>query len=662
MARSLKGVVAIAVAAPLSLAPAKAAETIRFWDLKPDQLRVLIASPQVMVKRTEDGFDAYCRCPVVLRPDEIPPIMKAAITAVEDKRYFDHGGIDIITLLSVLKGGFDRGGSTIPMQLLKNLVFHDLQQRDMLSRVERKSAELWHAGTFDGAVGKDALLAAYLNQIEFGGRDIVGLYRAARHYFRKEPKDLTLYEAAMLAGMVQAPARLNPLRNATRARAHARAKLVLELMVDQGKITNKERRRAIESGLRPGILPEFKIQPQAFTEWVVQKWGSEHVRVGETVRFFVTLDPRLQHLAERHVKDLVSEGSIPPEYEAALVAMEGSGRVRAMVGGVDWSQRQFNNTIKAQVQPGSTAKLPLVVAACEAGRRPESRVLDLPITADWPANGTIGYRGETTLKEAIASSRNAAAVRLAKELGVPAVAEAGRRLGIDPGPDPDLSFVLGTFSTSPLVVTAAYAAIANGGYRAVPMGVLAAVNGRGEVRANYLDAGRTRVVAPRCVEPTRRILREVVREGTGRGARPRRGVAYGKTGTTTSNADAWFVGWAGNRVLGIWMGRRRDAEAGAVLVGSGAPADLFRRIQNSADATDEQRRPSRTESIVASSGRRPAILPNQTSAHAKTESGRPSRTSEVPFPPARPRATGQAVPETGSGTPAASSPRSPDRG
>jgi penicillin-binding protein 1A len=615
-----------------------------------------------MVTRTEDGFDAYCRCPVVLRPDEIPPIMKAAITAVADKRYFDHGGIDIITLLSVLRGGFDRGGSTIPMQLLKNLVFHDLQQRDMLSRVERKSAELWHAGTFDGAVGKDALLAAYLNQIEFGGRDIVGLYRAARHYFRKEPKDLTLYEAAMLAGMVQAPARLNPLRNATRSRAHARAKLVLKLMAEQGKITDEERRRAIERGMRPGILPEFRIQPQAFTEWVVQKWGSEHVRLGETVRFFVTLDPRLQHLAERHVKDLVSEGSIPPEYEAALVAMEGSGRVRAMVGGLDWSQRQFNSAIKAQVQPGSTAKLPLVVAACEAGRRPESRIVDLPVTTDWPANGAVGYRGETTLKEAIASSRNAAAVRLAKELGVPAVAEVSRRLGIDPGPGPDLSFVLGTFSTSPLAVTAAYAAIANGGYRAVPIGVLAAVDGRGEVRASYLDAQRTRVVAQKCVEPTRRILREVVQEGTGRGARPRRGMAYGKTGTTTSNADAWFVGWAKNRVLGIWMGRQRTAEGGVTLAGSGAPADLFRRIQNAADALDEQRRPSGEGPSVASSGRRPAILSNQTSAHAKTGSGRPSRTSQVPLPPMRPGLTGRAFPGAGSGTPVTSSPRPPDRG
>jgi penicillin-binding protein 1A len=154
---------------------AQAAETSAFWDLKPDQLKTLVASPQVMVTRTASGWDSYCRCPVVLRPSEIPEVMKKAIIAVEDRRFMDHGGVDLMALASVLRGGLSRGGSTIPMQLLKNLVLHDLQGRDTMSKLERKGAELLHAGTFDGAVGKQELLAAYLNQIEFGGREIVGL-------------------------------------------------------------------------------------------------------------------------------------------------------------------------------------------------------------------------------------------------------------------------------------------------------------------------------------------------------------------------------------------------------------------------------------------------------------------------------------------------------
>src|SRR3954452_10331429 len=313
-----------------------AAESKSFWDLKPDQLRTLVDSPQVMVTRTASGWESYCRCPVVLKPNEIPESMKKAIIAVEDRRFMDHGGVDLIALASIVRGGLSRGGSTIPMQLLKNLVFHDLQGRDTLSKLERKGSEIWHARTFDGAIGKQELLAAYLNQIEFGGREIVGLYRASRHYFRKEPRDLNLYEAALLAGMVQAPARFNPLKETTKERAHERARLVLALMVQQGQITAAERRRAEQIGVRPGLLPPFTVKAQPFTEWVVQKWGPQYVKEGETIRFFVTLEPRFQRLAERHLAELVSEGAVPGEYEAGAVMMTGDGRVRAMIGAVDW--------------------------------------------------------------------------------------------------------------------------------------------------------------------------------------------------------------------------------------------------------------------------------------------------------------------------------------
>jgi penicillin-binding protein 1A len=594
-----------------------------------------------MVTRAEAGWDAYCRCPVVLRPHEIPSVMKDAIVAIEDKRYFDHGGVDLVTLVSVLKGGLNRGGSTISMQLLKNLVFHDLQHRDVLSRLERKGAELWHAGSVDEAVGKEALLAAYLNQVEFGGRDIVGLYRATRHYFRKEPKDLTLYEAALLAGMVQAPARLNPLKEATRARAHERAKLVLRLMVDQGRITEKQRRRAVQRGLRPGILPEFKIQAQAFTEWVVQTWGAKHVRVGETVRFFVTLDPRLQHVAERQLRDVVAQRSVPSDYDAAVVMMNGTGQVEAMVGSVDWSQSQFNNAAKAEVQPGSTAKLPLVLAACEAGRQPTSRVVDLPITPGWPSNGNVGYRGETSLEEAIAWSRNAAAVRLARELGPKAVAEVSRNLGVDPGPNPDAAFVLGTFSTNPLTMASAYATVANGGYGVSPEGMLVAVDGRGEIRANNLDRPGKRVISRRCVDHARHILREVVQSGTGRGAALRRGRAYGKTGTTTDNVDAWFIGWTENRVLGIWMGRRRGLEGSGAVAGSGPPAVLFSRIQQSAMEIDEQRRPQKDNTRTAEkNGEAGALARGAPRVPGQSAQSQPTTTLQVPLPPTRPRDEG----------------------
>ena len=273
-----------------------AAEVTSFWDLKREHLRILVAAPQVMVTRTSSGWDAYCRCPVVLKPQEIPEAMKKAIIAVEDRRYMDHDGVDLIALASVLRAGLSRGGSTIPMQLLKNLVFHDLQRRDILSKLERKGSEIWYASTFDGAVGKQELLAAYLNQIEFGGREIVGLYRASRHYFRKEPRDLNLYEAAVLAGMVQAPARFNPLKEATKERAHKRARLVLNLMVQQGRITRTEQSRALQLGIRPGLMPEFKIS------------GSGLYRVGCPDMGTAVRQGGRDHPVLRHAGAPVSEG------------------------------------------------------------------------------------------------------------------------------------------------------------------------------------------------------------------------------------------------------------------------------------------------------------------------------------------------------------------
>ena len=400
--------------------------------------------------------------------------------------------------------------------------------------------------------------------------------------------------------MVQAPARFNPLKEATKERAHKRARLVLNLMVQQGRITRTEQSRALQLGIRPGLMPEFKIQAQAFTEWVVQTWAPQFVKEGETIRFFVTLEPRFQRIAEKQLSALIAEGAVPPEYEAGAVMMTGDGRVRAMIGGLDWSQRQFNTVVKANVQPGSTAKLPLLVAACEAGRKPESRVLDLPITPAWPSNGQLGYKGETTLKEAFAASRNAAAVRLTQELGVRRVAEVSRRLGVDPGSNPDPGFVLGSYSTNVLNMTAAYAAVANGGYRVSPSGVLAVVDGRGQVRASYIEASRARVIPERCVQPTRTVLHEVVRSGTGQRARLSRWHAYGKTGTTTGNADAWFVGWSEGRVLGIWMGRGRDA-AGAAIAGKDAPADLFRRVSSETNEMMDYRagRRRQSERVIA---------------------------------------------------------------
>lgn len=586
MLRILLGVIAAILLATL---PARSAEPElgEFWTLKPAEIRQLVAAPQVMVTRKAGGWDAYCRCPVVLRANEIPDRVKWAVIAIEDRRFRDHGGVDWLSLPRIVTSGFRHGASTIPMQLAKNLLLHDL--RSSGDRFARKQLEVRAALALDGALDKDELLAAYLNQVEFGGREIVGLYRAARHYFRKEPRDLTLFEAALLAGMLKAPATYHPVDPRRRESAHKRARLVLDMMVQQGFIKEAARRRAVKDGVRPGLLPAFAIRPQAFVEWVFQTWGPPNVRDGETIRFFVTLDPREQRAAQSHLADVAREGALPAGYDAAAVVMAGDGRVRAMIGSLDWSRSQFNAATKAAVQPGSTAKLALAVAACERGKGPNSRVLDAPITADWPANGTLGYKGMTTLRDVIAASRNAGAVRLAGDVGVGNVAAASRRLGLDPGPQPDAGMVLGSYSTNVLAVTSAYAALANGGLRPIPTGILAAVDGHGRLRTPMIAPERVRAVATRCVAPVRGMLEEVVRVGTGRRAALPRSRAYGKTGTSTGNADAWFVGGSRGRVMGIWMGRPRGSD-GPAIAGGDAPADLFRRVMARLETIDDERR------------------------------------------------------------------------
>ncbi len=578
---------ALAMLAPgLVSAPSRADELGSFWSLKPEHLRVLLASSQVMATRTKAGWEAYCRCPVVLRPGEIPETFKRAVVAIEDRRFREHGGIDWLSLPRVLTSGFKHGASTIPMQLAKNLLFHDLRKSE--GKTERKLLELQAATVLDGALTKDEIFAAYANQVEFGGREIVGLYRAARHYFRKEPRDLTAFEAALLAGMLKAPATYNPVDDNKKQRAYERARRVLAAMEEQGLMTTEERRRAEATGVRPGLMPEFRIQAQAFTEWVAQTWGPGLVDEGETIRFFVTYEPRYQRIAESQLAELAGEGAIPPEYEAAAVVMDGQGRVRAMIGSSDWARNQFNSAVKARVQAGSTAKLPLLVAACEKGKTPNSRVVDLPLTADWPSNGALGHKGITTLQDTIAWSTNAGADRLAREVGVERVAEASRRLGLDPGPEPTAGLVLGPFSTNVTAMTAAYAAVANGGYRTTATGVLAAVDGRGQLRRIFLEPEKARVVAQRCIAPTQSVLAEVIRTGTGRSAALGKWKAFGKTGTTTGNADAWFIGWSEKRVMGVWMGRRRDVE-GTAIAGKDAPAALFRRVLSRINAMEDFR-------------------------------------------------------------------------
>ena len=370
-------------------------------------------------------------------------MVKKAIVAVEDKRYFDHGGVDLISLLSVLKGGLNRGGSTIRCSCSRTWSFTTFSSAT--SSHASSEGRRVRFGSFDGAVGKDELLAAYLNQIEFGGREIVGLYRAARHYFRKEPKDLNLYEAATLAGRWWCRLRRASTRSRSHAGASSRARgLVLRLMVEQGRIEEGPCDRTPRPAARPpaGIQdPEPGLHGMGRADL-----GAEACAAG-----------RNRSILRHDRSALPAPRGAPPR--RARGERRGAGGIRC------WSRDgspgpgpgdgRHGRLVAAALQqcrqgPGA-AGLDREAAAPGRGLRGRqgatAQVVDLPITEGWPANGSVGYRGDTTLKEAFARSRNAAAVRLTRELGIDAVAEAGRRLGIEPGSKPDSTVALRTFSS-----------------------------------------------------------------------------------------------------------------------------------------------------------------------------------------------------------------------
>lgn len=598
--------IAVALALAVGLGPAAAAAE-KLWDLKPDEIRTLVRSSQVVARRTaEGGIDAYCHCPVVLEPDEVPPLMLSALIAIEDRKFFAREtAFDWTDLAGAIVKG--RGGSTIAMQLLKNLAL------GAQPKMQRKLLEVQHADALLSALGREGTIVAYLNQVNFGGREVTGLYRAARHHFGKEPRDLDLWEMAVLAGTVVNPKTHNPSseREQFRTNAEARARLVLSELRRQGRISATQHeealrravrlRQAREPGKRPGSLPPLTVEARPFVAWLLREHGGLVTGTG-AVRFFVTFDALQQSGADRQMARLSASGDLPPGYRSAAVVMSSDGKVQAIVGSRDWARDQFDAATRGSHQIGSTAKLPLVVAACEAGLRGSTSVLDAP-ASDGPDNGAVGYAGETTFEDVIVHSRNAGAVHLAREIGLRKVKAAGARLGLpDVGEDAN-SYVLGTYSTNLLTLTAAYATIANGGTRARPNGLLAAFDGEANVLTTNLRAvPGDRVVGGPCATFTRDLLRTVVDKGTGRGARLPLWPAFGKTGTTNDNIDGLFVGWSGGRVIGFWMGKARDGQPG-IAAGGVVPAKFFRLVATEAAARADQRR------LVASSRAGPPPRP-----------------------------------------------------
>jgi len=508
----------------------------------------------------------------------LDPMTPAAFIAIEDRRFRTHWGIDPRAIgramvANARAGGVRQGGSTLTQQLAKTSFLSSDRS------VKRKVQEVIIAFWLEGWLTKDEILSRYLSSVYFGD-GVYGLRAASRHYFDREPERLTLAQSAMLAGMVKAPSRLAPTRNL--ALAQKRSRLVLQAMADTGVIT-QSRARATSSARPTGNNSDVPTGTY-FADWVApQATQAFDADYGE-MKVETTLDADLQRLAVRAVS-----GANIGDAQAALVAMRPDGRVVAMVGGRNYGKSPFNRATQARRQPGSAFKLFVYLAAMRAGYRPDSVVEDRPVTVDgWsPGNNDGVYRGSITLREAFLRSSNAATVRLAEQVGRQNVIRAARDLGIDSPLTDRPSLSLGTSGVSLLELTSAYAALAGGRYPVEPRGLPLAEEEGGGLTSFFARGGRLDDRRDRA--PMFDLLWAAANEGTGRRAALST-PTFGKTGTTQNNRDALFVGFAGNLVVGVWVGRDDNGSLGKITGGS-APAQIWRRFMSPALAIDGRRGP-----------------------------------------------------------------------
>ena len=531
----------------------------------------------------------YKEAPVDLA--KLPEYVPAALIAIEDRRFYSHLGIDprgIARALTrnIAAGGVTQGGSTLTQQLAKTSFLSADRS------ITRKLQEVIIAFWLEARLSKEEILERYLSSVYFGD-GAYGIRAASRVYFDSDPEDLTLGEAALLAGLVQAPSRLAPSRHLEDARE--RADLVLAAMVETGAITADEAKRAKPARYTPGrrSLPTGSY----FADWALPQARAALPEAGYgDVIVKTTLDRNLQRLAERAVRDAVAGSKGLNLTQAALVAMRPDGRVVAMVGGTDYATTPFNRATQAERQPGSSFKLFVYLAALDEGMRPGDMVEDAPIViGDYaPKNDDGRYRGKISLATAFAASSNVVAVRLAQQFGTAAVIAQARKLGVTASISEYPAMALGTSPITLIEMTEAYAAI-SAGKRPItatalppqpPSGVLASVKATAEALTPWPS-----------LAPMRELLASVIRNGTGNAARlpiP----AYGKTGTTQNHRDALFIGYAGDLVVGVWVGNDDNSPMNGVVGGS-VPAKLWRRFMQSALAADKAAKAPRTRQPAA---------------------------------------------------------------
>ncbi|MCZ6860077.1 MAG: PBP1A family penicillin-binding protein, partial [Alphaproteobacteria bacterium] len=482
-----------------------------------------------------------------------------------DKRFYTHFGVDLQGLMraiwvNIRQRRIREGGSTISQQLAKNLFL--TPARTLRRKVQETLLALWLERKFT----KDQILTIYLNRVYLGA-GTYGVDAAARRYFGKPARQVSLYEAAMLAGLLKAPSRFNPGSSPTLA--HKRAKLVLARMVNAGFITEKKAALAVKRKhkLAAGLTGAGRYY---FADWVLARAVDF---IGDTNRDIVivtTLNSRMQDIGEGQLERYLARFGVKLKVgQGALIALSPNGAVRAMIGGRDYRKSQFNRATQARRQPGSAFKPFVFLAAIEAGIKPTDRFMDAPIRIGrWrPRNYANRYYGRVTLRESLTRSLNSVAVRVSEKVGRGKVIRVARRLGIKSKLRSHPSIALGAAEVTMLELTGAYATLANKGMGVNPYGILEIRERSGRVLYRRRGSGLGRVIAHRHVANMNDVLRSVIVWGTGKNAKINRPAA-GKTGTSQDFRDAWFIGYTPDLVVGVWVGNDGSKPMKGVTGGS----------------------------------------------------------------------------------------------
>ena len=509
----------------------------------------------------------------VIRLNELPSYVPDAIISTEDRRFYAHFGFDIVAftramLTNIFMGRYAQGGSTITQQVAKNLFLTSQKN------IKRKTQELLLAFWLEHKFSKEQILTLYLNRVYLGA-GTYGIEAASQKYFQKSSRDMNLLEAAIIAGMLKAPSRYNPIASAERAKA--RAKVVLQNMVNNDALTERQMKYALT--LPVGEDKSYKVQgADYFADWVYREVNDYIGERDNDIYVYTTLDQKIQENAEKILREAVFAAKNRNVSEGAVVVLNKSGEVKAMVGGIDYRKSQFIRALTALRQPCSAFKPFVYLTALQNGWKREDRIDDVPLSiGKWkPENYDKKYYGSVTLDEALMKSLNLATVNLSESLSRKDIIRTAKKMGISTPVENTPSLALGTFEVKVIDMATAYSAIANGGYATWPHAIKEIYTRDGYQLYQREADTENRILDAGAVKDLTKMLEKVISQGTGRRAKIP-GFAAGKTGTTQDYRDAWFVGFTDEYVIAVWVGNDDNSPMKGVTGGT-LPAEIWRKI------------------------------------------------------------------------------------